>query len=130
VGAPDPMQKILGPVYKAMQNKYGFDEFYEFVFVKTSNWISETFTYRWIDLKIIDGILHGIASLGMGIGRVFRNFFDVPIVNGAGDALGEGTRGFGSFLRKLQTGRVQQYMVIALAIIMILGAIFYSVIGL
>jgi NADH-quinone oxidoreductase subunit L len=127
---PDPMQKILGPVYKAMQNKYGFDEFYDIVFVKTSNWISETFTYRWIDLRVIDGILHGIAALGLGIGRVFRNFFDVPVINGAGDALGEGTRGLGSFLRKLQTGRVQQYMVIALAIILILGAIFYSVIGL
>jgi len=47
------------------------------------------------------------------------------VVNGAGDELAEGTRGFGSFLRVIQTGRVQQYMVIALVVVLLVAAIFY-----
>ena len=41
---------------------------------------------------------------------------DVPLINGFGDLVGEGTKKIGKALRVIQTGRVQQYMVIALVL--------------
>jgi NADH-quinone oxidoreductase subunit L len=124
----DPLERLTGAFYKVMQNKYYFDELYALIFIRPSQWISETFTYKWLDLKIIDGILHGIARIGMWLGRVFRNVFDLPVINGAGDAVGEGTRGFGSVLRRIQTGRVQQYMVIALVAVFVAGILIFTLI--
>ncbi|MCJ7624456.1 MAG: NADH-quinone oxidoreductase subunit L [Anaerolineaceae bacterium] len=129
-GAQDPLEKVLGPVFQLFKNKYYFDEIYHFVFVRPSIWISETFSYKWIDQKIIDGLLHGIAQAGLSIGRAIRNIIDIPVINGTGDALGHGTRGFGAFLRNIQTGRVQQYMIIALAVAFIASAVLYYFIAL
>jgi NADH-quinone oxidoreductase subunit L len=124
-GEVDPLQRPLGKVYELLKNKYYIDEFYQAVFVKPSAWISETLTDRWIDRGLLDGILNGIASLGLRLGRLLRNAFDLPVINGAGDELAEGTHGFGSFLRVFQTGRVQQYMLAALVIVLLVAAIFY-----
>ena len=121
----DPLQAVLGKTHTVLQNKYYFDELYHLIFVRPSIWISETFSYLWIDKGLIDGILHGIGNLGLSLGRVIRNYFDLPVINGAGDAVGEGTRGFGTFLKVIQSGRVQQYMVIALSVIVVIGAVFY-----
>jgi NADH-quinone oxidoreductase subunit L len=123
--AIDPVERAIGSFYQVLRNKYYFDEIYAVLFVRPSHWVSETFTYQWLDLKIIDGFLHGIARISMFIGRFFRNFFDLPVVNLAGDSIGEGTRGVGSLLRYIQTGRVQQYMMIALVVISVVGILFY-----
>jgi NADH-quinone oxidoreductase subunit L len=125
VGESDPLQRPLGKIYELLKNKYYIDEFYQAAFVKPSAWISETFTDRWVDRGLLDGILNGIASLGLRLGSLLRNAFDLPVVNGAGDELAEGTRGFGAFLRVFQTGRVQQYMLAALVVVLLVAAIFY-----
>jgi NADH-quinone oxidoreductase subunit L len=124
-GAVDPLQKVLGPVYTLLQNKYYFDELYDFLFVRPSIWISETFTYLWMDRKLIDGILHSIAYVMPLIGTFFRNYIDLPIVNGSADLVGEGTKKLGRVLRVVQTGRIQQYMIGALVTIAAFSALFY-----
>ena len=122
-GAPDPLEKPLGPVYKVLKNKYYFDELYGFIFVRPAYWISRTFTYLWLDKKIIDGFLHLIARVTFGIGGFLRNYIDKPIVNGFGDFVGESVKRLGRSSRYIQTGRVQQYMVMALVIAF--GTLFY-----
>src|SRR5271157_1651089 len=117
-GQADPLERPLGRIYVVLKNKYYIDELYQIIFVKPSAWISETLTDRWIDRGLLDGILNGIAAFGLWLGRLFRNSFDIPVVNGAGDDLAKGTRGFGSFLHIIQTGKVQQYMLIALAVVL------------
>jgi hypothetical protein len=77
-----------------------------------------------LDKKVIDGILHAIARFGVWLGGIVRNSFDLPVINGAGDAAATGTRGLGAFLQTLQTGKVQQYMLIAVAILSAAGVIF------
>ena len=125
-GAADPLQQPLGRVYVWMKNKYYFDELYEIAFVRPAHWVSETFSYLWVDRKIIDGILHGIAYAGLWLGEKLRNWFDLPLVNGAGDAAADGARGLGSLMRGLQTGRVQQYMVLTVAAIVVIGALVFA----
>jgi len=81
-----------------------------------------------IDQTIIDGALHGIGRLGNGLGRLFRFGFDIPVVNGAGDGLADGTKGLGSLLRRMQNGKVQHYMGLAvLFIVLIAAAVVYFV---
>jgi NADH-quinone oxidoreductase subunit L len=115
-GAPDPLEKPLGPVYKLLKNKYYFDELYGFIFVRPSLWLSETFTYLWLDRTIIDGFLHFVSRITFSLGGIFRNYIDKPVINGFGDFVGESVKRIGRSGRYIQTGRVQQYMIMALII--------------
>jgi NADH-quinone oxidoreductase subunit L len=96
-----------------LKNKWYIDEIYEATFIRFSTWLSEVFT-PFLDLKIIDGILHGVASVVPVIGSFLRKWIDNLIVNGFGDLLGFGTNRFGKEMKVIQTGKVQQYLVVAL----------------
>ena len=122
-GAADPLKKPLGPVYLVLRNKYYFDELYNFLFVRPAWWLAATFTSLWMDRLVIDGILHAVARATASVGNFLRNYIDKPVVNGAGDLVGETVKWFGRNFRFVQTGRVQQYMVMALVIAF--GTLFY-----
>lgn len=128
VGDEDPLRKPLGQLYKTLENKYYFDEFYDKVFVQPAYWFSETFSYLWMDRKLIDGILHAVARFSFTLGVFFRDVIDGPIVNGFGDFVGERAKWFGDKLKVIQTGKIQQYMVIAL--VFVFAALFYFVFNL
>jgi NADH-quinone oxidoreductase subunit L len=113
-GAVDPLRKPLGLVYTLLENKYYFDEFYQVAFIKPAYWFAETFTYRWIDRGLIDGFLHFIGRTSLRLGAFLRSYIDMPIVNGAGDLVGEGTKRIGRTIRVIQTGRVQEYLIIGI----------------
>jgi NADH-quinone oxidoreductase subunit L len=125
-GAVDPLQKPLGWIYTTLKNKYYFDELYNLLFVRPAYWIADTFTNQWLDRGIIDGFLHGVARVAFSIGGIFRNYVDKPVINGFGDFIGEGVKKFGRRFRVIQTGRVQQYMLMAL--IVAFGTLFYYLI--
>ncbi len=122
-GAEDPLKVALGPVHAVLQNKYYFDELYNFLFVRPAYWISDTFTNQILDRGIIDGILHFIARVASNVGHVFRNYFDKPVVNGFGDLVGESVKRAGRGIKIIQTGKVQQYLLMAL--VLAVGVMFY-----
>ena len=124
-GAEDPLKIALGPVHKLLKNKYYFDELYDTIFVRPAYWLADNFTNQILDRGIIDGILHFIARVASNVGTIFRNYFDKPIVNGFGDFVGEGIKKAGRGLKIIQTGRVQQYLLMAL--VLAFGAMFYFV---
>jgi NADH-quinone oxidoreductase subunit L len=124
-GAKDPLQAPLGPVYPLLKNKYYFDELYDKIFVKPAYWLSETFAYQIIDRKIIDGFLHWVAYVSSIIGTFLRNYIDKPIINGSGDFVGEGTKRLGRGMRFIQSGKVQQYMIVALVSLAAFSVLFY-----
>jgi NADH-quinone oxidoreductase subunit L len=123
--APDPMAEPLGPAFVAFKNKYGIDELYSLILIRPAHWLAETFTYQWIDKGLLDGILHGIARLSLAMGGLLRRGFDLPVVNGAGDGIARGTRDLGENLRGVQSGRVQQYMIVAISVLVLVGLAFY-----
>ncbi|OGO38892.1 MAG: hypothetical protein A2W35_15400 [Chloroflexi bacterium RBG_16_57_11] len=126
VGSTDPVEKTLGAtVYRWLKNKYYFDELYDKVFVKPAYWLAETFTSLWMDRKVIDGVLHWFAHISGIIGNFLRNAIDKPIVNGSADLIAESTKRLGAVFRTIQTGRVQQYMILALVSIAAFSALFY-----
>ena len=124
-GSPDPLAVSLGKVHVILKNKYYLDELYHLILIRPAYWLAETFSYRWIDRGLLDGILHSLANFFLSLGRVVRNFFDLPVVNGLGDTLSEGARYFGRDLKIIQTGRVQQYLMISLSVIVVVGLLLF-----
>jgi NADH-quinone oxidoreductase subunit L len=109
-----------------LKNKYYFDEIYAFLFVRPAKWIAEKFTSEYMDQVVIDGVLHNLARFSLFLGHVFRNYFDKPVINEfLGDGAGKTVRASGFGLRKIQAGRVQYYMIVAIVILVIFAFLFY-----
>jgi NADH-quinone oxidoreductase subunit L len=119
----DPVRKVLGPIYSLLEHKYYFDELYDFLFVRPAKWFAEQFTYMFLDRTVIDGILHRFARVAFSLGRIFRNNFDAPVINGFGDFTASVTQSFGRLLRRIQTGEVQQYLLFVA--LLAFGGLFY-----
>ncbi|NTU75211.1 MAG: hypothetical protein HGA86_03740, partial [Anaerolineaceae bacterium] len=128
-GQMDPLEKPLGAAYPLLKNKYYIDEIYQKLVIRPSKWLSETFVSAWVDKGLLDGILHGIGKAGLWLGIFLRKAVDQPLVSGGGDALADGTRGAGRGLSTLQHGRVQQYMVIAVSVLVLAGIVFIIFLG-
>jgi len=112
-----------------LKNKYHFDEAYQVVFIGPVIWLSEVFT-KWADQGLIDGILHFFGPATGGIGAFIRNKIDLPIINEfIGDGLAAVTQETGRTLRPIQTGRIQQYMMLSLVILAVVGALLYFMLG-
>lgn len=125
----DVLARPLGGLYRLLEHKYYVDEFYQAAFIRPALWVAEVFSYRWLDLGLIDGILHGLARVGVAVGHLFREVIDRPVINGAGDALAEGTRDVGVRLRVLQPGRLQVYLLLALVAVILIGLAFFYYVG-
>jgi NADH-quinone oxidoreductase subunit L len=124
-GAEDPLKVALGPVHTVLKNKYYFDELYDIILVRPAYWLADNFTNQILDRGIIDGILHFIARIASNVGHVFRNYFDKPVVNGFGDFVGEGVKKVGRTIKVIQTGKVQQYLL--MATVLVFGVMFYFI---
>jgi NADH-quinone oxidoreductase subunit L len=121
----DPLKPVLGGFHTVLKNKYYFDELYEKIFIRLAQWLSATFASLWMDRKVIDGFLHGVAALSLQVGSALLRYFDTPVVNGFGNQVGEGAKKLGHLLRPIQTGRIQQYMILALVSVATFSALFY-----
>lgn len=115
-GAPDPLKAPLGPLHTVLQRKYYFDELYDAAFVRPSAWFAEAVAYRWIDRGLIDGLLHALAAAALRVGAGLRNLIDLPVVNGLADRFSEAVKSGGRAFRVVQTGRVQQYLILGLLV--------------
>lgn len=122
-GADDPLRNPLGRVYTWLENKYYFDELYDRLFVQPAKRFAEAFSYLFLDRQLIDGILHRAAQYAFSLGGIFRRYIDIPIVNGSGDLTAALTRRFGYVIRYVQSGSVQQYMLVAALVTF--GGLFY-----
>ncbi|HRE28631.1 MAG TPA: hypothetical protein PK954_18450, partial [Anaerolineales bacterium] len=109
-----------GVIYGLLKNKYWVDELYDVLFVKPAFWLGRVF-FTGIDKGVIDGFLHGVAWISVGVGNVFRDYFDKPVVNGASDGSGVAVKWAGRELRPIQTGRVQQYLIMVMAAAFVIG---------
>jgi NADH-quinone oxidoreductase subunit L len=109
-----------------LKNKYYFDEIYDYLFVKPAYWFAENVVYKFMDQGVIDGILHIFGPLTDRLGSIIRNYFDLPVINRFfGDGSAEVTYRAGARLRVVQTGRIQQYLMLALVVFIAIGAVLY-----
>jgi NADH-quinone oxidoreductase subunit L len=109
-----------------LKNKYYFDEIYDFLFIKPSYWFAENVVYKFMDQKVFDGILHIFGPATNAIGAWIRKYPDLWLINKIiGDGSANATYWFGGKLRAIQTGRIQQYLIFALAVFIVIGAVLY-----
>jgi len=120
-GEPDPLVAMLGPMHPILQNKYYIDDVYAKVFVRPVQWISANVIYIFLDKGIIDGVLHLTARVFTFIGDLIK-VLNKWLIDGVGDGIPEVIARFGVWFRFVQTGRVQQYMLIVLAGALLIAA--------
>jgi NADH-quinone oxidoreductase subunit L len=109
-----------------LKNKYYIDEFYDRAFVKPAYWFAENVVYKFLDQGVIDGFLHTFGPITNRIGSFIRHYIDLIVINRFfGDGTAEVTYTTGKRLRVVQTGRIQQYLMLALVVFIAIGAALY-----
>ena len=141
-GQKDPLQngmeKIhLGWLYKAMQNRFYFDELYSAIFINPSIKLADVFynfDYNWVinpivnlfgtvtrgisnifnkfDEKVVDALVNITGLSGMKLSD-FSGITDLKVVDGLVNGIADVTGWIGeNVLRPIQTGKLQNYLLI------------------
>ena len=97
--------------YRFAYNKYYVDEAYDATFVKGTIFLSKALGL--FDKYVMDGLVNGSGWLLRGIVYV-DGIIDRFIVDGAVNALADLVIGIGKNIRKMQTGRVYNYLLVML----------------
>ncbi len=117
----DALAEKIKPIYNLSLNKWYVDEIYQATFI--NGLLSFSRMVSWFDATIVDGIVNYTATVTRFISRI-SGWFDTYVVDGLVNftALINGFAGLS--LRKLQTGKVQTYIVYVIFSVIILLIIF------
>ncbi len=120
VGAPDPLEEPLGPLWTLLHNKYWIDEFYNATIIALTIWLARELAL--FDKVVIDGIVNGVGYLVRLVSRWLRYVFDEIIIEGIVNGMATISNWFGEWTRQIQTGQVQNYLfAIMLTLVVLLG---------
>lgn len=119
-GQKDPLER-MGVVWTVLRNKYYIDEIYRATFIRAAVGLATIF-FRF-DQGIIDGLVNLIGKLTERWSWVSR-LFDVYVIDGIVNGVGRVTSAVGQELRYIQTGRVQNYMIIVIITVLLLMGVF------
>jgi NADH-quinone oxidoreductase subunit L len=119
-GQPDPLTR-LGAVWTLLRNKYYIDELYRATIIRGTIGLANVF-FRF-DQGIIDAVVNLIGKLTERWSYVSR-LFDTYVIDGIVNGVGQITSAVGEELRFIQTGRVQNYMVIVVVSVVLLMGVF------
>ena len=111
---PDKTAEAIRPLYLFSLNKWYWDEIYDATFIKGSMLLSKMLA--WFDTNIIDGFVNGVALIVKNLAFA-NNSFDKYVVDGLVNFTAFSVNTTGVVLRKLQTGKVQTYVVMLLAVV-------------
>jgi NADH-quinone oxidoreductase subunit L len=112
--------KGFKPLYNLSLNKYYIDEIYDKIlyrpFLKLADWVAYL-DWDVYDKYFINGFGRVTVWLAKLVGIADYNGLDQGVI----DSFGRNTKRLGGSLRKLQTGRIQNYVLFAaLAVVIIL----------
>ena len=120
---PGRVAARLPAVHRWIYNKYFVDELYQATFVRAFMAVSRTAS--WIDQHLIDALVN-LVGAGTRLVAVIDGLIDTYLVDGAVNFVGNFTRAAGRQVRRMQTGRIPQYLagVAAGAVVLIVLARF------
>jgi len=113
--------------YAFLENKYYLDKLYEQGIRDAVKGPIARATY-WFNQKVLDGIVNGVGKGSVRVGEGLYKYIDQGAVDRTVNATGHGAEGSGQLLRRIQTGRVQQYAALLFAGAAILAGIFVVII--
>ncbi|MBX3441301.1 MAG: NADH-quinone oxidoreductase subunit L [Planctomyces sp.] len=104
---PATIRSQLSGLHSFLIEKWEFDALYDAMFVRPVHVVA-----RWaqgFDQKYLDGFLHATGRAVVWISKWDRKF-DETVVDRAVNVVGDATYAAGASLRRLQTGRLRQYV--------------------
>lgn len=107
---PAGLRAALQPAYQAIHHSYYVDELYEKILINPALSLARA-AFRF-DQKAVDGAVNGAGQAGLSLSRL-KGWFDSVIVDGFVNGVGEVVGWTGGKLRLLQTGLVQNYLLLA-----------------
>ncbi len=107
----------LKPIYNLLWNKYYFDEIYQATFIGGTLAFSRLSAL--FDAKVIDGFVNAVARMTTRLSLV-NGLFDLKFIDGIVNFVGNTIWKFGAQLREVQTGKVQNYILMTLFAIILL----------
>jgi NADH-quinone oxidoreductase subunit L len=123
--APDTLEKAMPAVWTVLSNRFYVDEFYGVTVIAFYYWFARFADF--LDRRIWGGIVFGISWL-FGLWARFNRFFDNNFVNGAFDKGCEELSTGGGLLSRLEGGRVQTYLrILAAGMIVIVAILLWSI---
>jgi NADH-quinone oxidoreductase subunit L len=117
----DKLTASIKPLYNFSLNKWYFDEFYHKTFVAGLLGLSKII--YWFDAKIVDGIVNGSAEVTRRV-SFFIGGFDKYVVDGLVNLSAYLSGFIGLIFRRVQTGKVQTYLVLVIFSLIILLFLF------
>ena len=103
------LYRAFRPVAYVLEQKYFFDRVYDVAFVKGSVLFARG--WRYFDVYVVDGAVNGVGWLTVVWAKA-KGWFDLAVVDGLVNLVGWVTQGFGKIFRRVQTGYVQEYLLI------------------
>jgi len=113
----DKLAAKIKPLYNFSLNKWFLDELYDMTAIAGT--LSFSSILAWFDNKIVDGIVNGSATVTRFVSKM-SNLFDTFVVDGFVNFTAFFSGFVGLSFRRLQTGKVQTYIVFVIFAIIIL----------
>ncbi len=125
-GQQDPLVAPLGPLHVFLNRKWYWDELYQAVFIRPTVVFSERVAYEVIDKGVIDGFLHLVAEAFYRFGQVMKRTEEL-VFGDAVDWLKDQFLAMAKVFRQLQTGKIQEYVLVSVLIVVVLTAVILAV---
>jgi NADH-quinone oxidoreductase subunit L len=117
----DAIAARFGPLHRFLLNKWGFDDLYNGVVVGGIHFLTRML--RWFDDTIVDGAVNG-SGVATKATSYASGRFDAVVVDGLVNLTAYVSGVGGLLLRKLQTGKVQTYIVFVVMSVMVFYFVF------
>ncbi len=106
---PSRIAERFKGLYSLLWNKYWVDEIYQALFVNGALGLARSLAR--FDLGVVDFLVNFSARFTVLVSR-FSGWFDLKGVDGAVNAIASATEGAGDGVRRVQTGVLQNYLLI------------------
>ena len=113
--------------YTFLENRYFLDHLYTGVIVGSVKGPIARAVY-WFNQNVIDAVVDGCGTYPTRIARWLYRYVDQGVIDRTVNASGEGAGLSGAGLRKMQTGRIQQYGALLFGAAAVLAVVFVIVI--
>lgn len=118
---PDKLSGKVKLLYNGSLNKWYIDEIYDATFISGSMYVAKFLS--WFDGNVVDGIVNGVGSVTKSFAKV-NGFFDKFVVDGLVNFSAFFSGFIGLTFKRMQTGKVQTYLVFVVFSILILLLVF------
>jgi NADH-quinone oxidoreductase subunit L len=117
----DPLEARFPALFRLLNKKYYFDEFYASTFGRLSYGLA--LAWSWLDRRVLDRFINGTGLFTLFVGEV--NFIvDDTLLNDGADRLTDLALESGDGVRQIETGKIQDYVSLIFMGVVVLGIIY------